>query len=76
MKVKLLRDHLEDKKGDVIDVTPERANYFKLIGLVAGEGKPYSENKEDGSTREKKEVKAKSDTKEKNSKAGPNAKKK
>jgi hypothetical protein len=43
MKVKLLRDHLDQKKGDTIDVTPERANYFKLVGLVAGEGKSHSD---------------------------------
>jgi hypothetical protein len=42
MKVKLLRDHLDQKKGETIDVTPERANYFKLVGLVEGEGKAHS----------------------------------
>lgn len=98
MKVKLLKDHIDHKKGDEIEVTPERANYFKLIGLVKGEGVPYSEAKktdktpldetvialeevskidvnEDGVIGDP-EKKKKKPSKEKNDKAGPNAKKK
>lgn len=30
MKVKLIKDHLANKIGEVIEVTPERANYFVL----------------------------------------------
>lgn len=37
MKVKLLKNHLANKIGDVMEVTPERARYFlwtKVAELV------------------------------------------
>lgn len=59
MKVTLLRDHLSNKKGDSIEVTPERAAYWQRIGLVDGaekkEFKPQTEkNSKAGPGRKKK----------------------
>lgn len=34
MKVKFLKDHLDNKKGDAIEVTEERANYFNRVGVA------------------------------------------
>ena len=34
MKVKLIKDHLEHKKGKELDVTKERAKYFELVGVA------------------------------------------
>lgn len=34
VKVKFTKDHLGHAKGDVIEVTPERANYFALTGTA------------------------------------------
>lgn len=34
MKVKFLKNHLDNKKGDVADVTKERANYWQLVGVA------------------------------------------
>lgn len=45
MKVTLLRDHLEHKKGDKIEVTEERKKYWQNIGLVAEEEKEKKEVK-------------------------------
>ena len=38
MKVKLLKDHLDLKKGQIIEVTPERADYFQLVGVALKTG--------------------------------------
>lgn len=53
MKVTLLRDHLNNKKGDKIEVTEERKAYWERIGLIEG-GKEKVEVKKE---REKKEIK-------------------
>ncbi len=50
MKVTLTRDHLNLKKGEKVEVTPERKQYWERIGLV-------KEKKEDEETEEKKKVK-------------------
>lgn len=71
MKVKFLKDHLNNKAGDVIDVDEARANYWKKTGVA--EPTEEAENKEKEPVKEKKEVKPK---KEKKDKAGPNAPKK
>jgi len=34
MKVKLLKDHLDSKAGDVVDVTEQRANYWIKVGVA------------------------------------------
>ena len=34
MKVKFLRQHLENKQGDVVEVEDERANYWLLTGVA------------------------------------------
>jgi hypothetical protein len=38
-KVQLHKDFGEHKEGDIVDATPERANYWKLVG-VANDVKP------------------------------------
>jgi len=35
MEVTLLKDHNGKKAGDLITVTPERANYYVLCGVAA-----------------------------------------
>ena len=34
MKIQFLKNHLEYKKGQTADVTKERANYRKLVGVA------------------------------------------
>lgn len=34
MKVKMLKDHLEFKKGDIVDVTDERGKYWISTGIA------------------------------------------
>jgi hypothetical protein len=34
MKVKFLKDHLDNKKGDTIEVDADRANYWELTGVA------------------------------------------
>lgn len=57
MKVEFLKDHLQNKKGDVVDVGEARANYWNLCNVA----KPAEKNSKAGPGK-----------KEKNSKAGPN----
>lgn len=90
MKVKLLKDHLDNKKGDVIEVDEARANYFELVGLAKkSKGKPELDEtiielekvskidvNGDGVIGDPKEKKTVKPAKEKKSPAGPNAKKK
>lgn len=33
-KVKLLKDHLDNKEGEVMEVSEERANYFQRCGVA------------------------------------------
>jgi hypothetical protein len=48
MKVKLQRDHLDSNKGDTIEVTEERANYFARTGVIEqGEASESKEPKKD-----------------------------
>lgn len=54
MRVKLLKDHLGRKAGDVIDTTTERANYFIRTGVAETEigkkedqGSKYYKTKEE-----------------------------
>jgi len=44
MKITFLKDHLEHKKYDTIEVTNERGNYF-ISTKVAVESKPKKANK-------------------------------
>jgi len=69
MKVKFERDHLDNKKGDVIEVDEARANYFKMVGIA-------KEHHAEKQHTKPVDTKAESPVKEKNDKAGPNAKKK
>ena len=48
-KVKLLRDHLDNKAGDSIEVANEQLNYFKAVKLIADGKEPVSE--QDGETK-------------------------
>jgi hypothetical protein len=36
MKVKLLKDHLQSKAGDEIEVTEQRAAYWQRLGVIEG----------------------------------------
>lgn len=38
MKIKLNKQHLNIAKGQEIEVTPEEAEYFKRMGMVAKDG--------------------------------------
>lgn len=60
MKVKLQRDHLDHKKGETVDVTPERAKYWELVGVAKKAGKSDdSESEESDKTPAKKETASK-----------------
>lgn len=48
-KVKLLRDHLEDKAGSTIDVADDQLNYFKAVKLIDDGKATISE--QDGETK-------------------------
>jgi hypothetical protein len=45
MKIKLLKDHLDNKKEDVIDVTEQRGQYLIRVG-VGIKSEPKTEFKE------------------------------
>jgi hypothetical protein len=50
MKVKFLKDHLDNKKGDSIDVHEDRANYWERTGVAEKiEKKPNQGKKEKNS---------------------------
>lgn len=47
MKIKLLKDHLDNKKDDVIDVSDKRGQYLvrTSVGIESGEAKQNYINK-------------------------------
>ncbi len=65
VKVKFLKDHLDNKKGDVIEVTKEMANYFVVTGIAKNhkEEKAEVSPKEDKAQRSTKEDKVAHKTK-------------
>ena len=46
MKVKFLKDHLDNKVGDVVDVSDERGNYWISASVVELDKEPKKETKE------------------------------
>lgn len=53
MKITLLKDHLDDKKGETIEVTAERGNYLARVGV----GKSSNEYQEPKAKKLKKQRK-------------------
>jgi hypothetical protein len=62
MKVKFLKDHLDNKKGDTIEVDADRANYWELTGVAEKADKKgaSTEKKEASPVTSKKEIKTNS----------------
>jgi hypothetical protein len=59
MKVKFLKDHLDNKKGETIDVDADRANYWERAGVAekADKKAASTEKKEASPETSKKEIK-------------------
>jgi hypothetical protein len=47
MKVKFLKDHLDNKQGDTIDVHEDRANYWERTGVAEKTEKKTISNKKE-----------------------------
>lgn len=61
MKVKFLKDHLNNSKGDVVEVTDEQSHYFERTG-VAKEHKAKKNEADDKEKVEETTVKEKRET--------------
>jgi hypothetical protein len=51
MKVKFLKDHLDNKQGDTIDVHEDRANYWERTGVAEKTEKKVIPNKKEKNTK-------------------------